>query len=193
VLERVGDARSPRRLALPLTIESWSPTSLQRRLFKTGGRHFRRARYFTVQLGEIHLTGTLFRQIVGGIKRLTCRPLEGGRRLAAAPATRRLARVTENDTPMPKALYEKHPDFVARRIADEVVLVPISRKVGEIDSLYVLNEVGARIWELIDGRSLKELRDAIVEQFEVSESTAQDDLTVLIEQLKEIGAIQEVP
>ena len=34
-----------RRLALPLTIQSWSLTSLQRRLFKTGGRLIRHAGY----------------------------------------------------------------------------------------------------------------------------------------------------
>ena len=34
------------RLILPLAIQSWSLTSLQRRLFKTGGRLIRHARYF---------------------------------------------------------------------------------------------------------------------------------------------------
>lgn len=95
--------------------------------------------------------------------------------------------------PSLSAVLQKNPSFVSRKIADEVILVPISRTVGEIDCLYALNEVGARIWDLIDGdRSLKEMRDAIVEEFEVSEMEAQEDLTVLIEQLKEIGAIKEV-
>ena len=35
-----------RRLVLPLAIRSWSLTSLQQRLFKTGGRLIRHARYF---------------------------------------------------------------------------------------------------------------------------------------------------
>lgn len=92
-----------------------------------------------------------------------------------------------------EGLFQKDSSIVSRRIADEVILVPIRRKAGEIECLYALNEVGARIWELIDGRrSLKALRDAIVEEFEVSESEAQEDLTVLVEQLKEIGAIREV-
>jgi len=92
------------------------------------------------------------------------------------------------------AVLQKNPSFVSRKIVDEVILVPISHKVGEIDCLYALNEVGARIWDLIDGdRSLQELRDAIVAEFEVSETEAQEDLAVLIEQLKEIGAIREVP
>jgi len=90
-------------------------------------------------------------------------------------------------------IFQKDSSMVSRRIADEVILVPIRHKVGEIDCLYALNEVGARIWDLIDGgRSLQELRDAIVEEFAVSETEAQEDLTELIEQLKEIGAVQEV-
>jgi hypothetical protein len=89
--------------------------------------------------------------------------------------------------------FQKDSSIVSRRIADEVILVPIRRKLGEVDCLYTLNEVGGRLWELIDGeRSLKALRDAIVEEFEVSEEEAQEDLFVLIEQLREIGAIQEV-
>jgi hypothetical protein len=90
-------------------------------------------------------------------------------------------------------LFQKDSSIVSRRIADEVILVPIRRKLGEVDCLYTLNEVGGRIWELIDGeRSLKALRDAIVEEFEVSEEEAQEDLLVVIEQLKEIGAIREI-
>ena len=41
-----------RRLVLPLAIQSWSLPSLQQRLFKTGGRLIRHARYFVLQLAE---------------------------------------------------------------------------------------------------------------------------------------------
>src|SRR3989442_10831489 len=63
-----------RRLILPLAIQSWSLTSLQQRLFKTGGRLIRHARYFTLQLAESHLTSHLFGQILGRIERLTWHP-----------------------------------------------------------------------------------------------------------------------
>ena len=59
-----------RRLVLPLAILSWSLTSLQQRLFKSGGRLIRHARYF-VQLAESYLTSHLFCQIVGRIERFT--------------------------------------------------------------------------------------------------------------------------
>ncbi|MBI3625000.1 MAG: IS1380 family transposase [Candidatus Rokubacteria bacterium] len=63
-----------RRLVLPFTIQSWSLTSLQQRLFKTGGRLIRHARYFVLQLAEGYLTGTLFRQILGRIEQLAWHP-----------------------------------------------------------------------------------------------------------------------
>jgi regulation of enolase protein 1 (concanavalin A-like superfamily) len=59
-----------RRLVLPVSIMDWSLTSLQQRLFKTGGRLIRHARYFTLQLAESYLTRTLFRQILARIERL---------------------------------------------------------------------------------------------------------------------------
>ena len=63
-----------RRLVLPVAIQSWSLTSLQQRLFKTGGRLIRHARYFVLQLAESHLTGSLFRQILGRIEGLAWHP-----------------------------------------------------------------------------------------------------------------------
>ncbi len=63
-----------RRLVLPVSIQSWSLTSLQQRLFKTGGRLIRHARYFTLQLAETYLTGSLLRQILQRIERLAWHP-----------------------------------------------------------------------------------------------------------------------
>jgi hypothetical protein len=63
-----------RRLALPFAIQSWSLTSLQQRVFKTGGRLIRHARYFILRVAESHLTRILFRQILGRIERLAWHP-----------------------------------------------------------------------------------------------------------------------
>src|SRR2546428_4346959 len=48
--------------------------SLQQRLFRTGGRLIRHARYFILQLAESPLTRTLFRQILRRIQRLAWHP-----------------------------------------------------------------------------------------------------------------------
>jgi len=47
-------------LALPRRIESWSLTSLQQRLAKTGGRLVKHARYYWLLLAEGHLNRRRF-------------------------------------------------------------------------------------------------------------------------------------
>ena len=49
-----------RRLVLPKRIDTWSLTSLQQRLVKTGGRLVKHARYYWLLLAESHLTRHLF-------------------------------------------------------------------------------------------------------------------------------------
>src|SRR5213079_3124514 len=63
-----------RRLVLPVAIQGWSLTSLQQRLFKTGGRLIRHGRYFILQLAESQLTQRLFAQIIRRIERLAWCP-----------------------------------------------------------------------------------------------------------------------
>lgn len=91
-------------------------------------------------------------------------------------------------------IYRQRPDIVARQIVDEVILVPVRRVLDDVESIYTLNEVGARIWELIDGkRRVEEIRDLILAEFEVSQGEAEEDLLTLLQQFTEIGAISEVP
>ena len=41
---------------------------------------------------------------------------------------------------------------ISRKIANKFILVPIRQKADDVESIYNLNEVAARIWELIDGQ-----------------------------------------
>ena len=55
---------------------------------------------------------------------------------------------------------------------------------------YGLNQTGARIWELVDGtRTVEQIRDVIVEEYEVSLREAEKDLVELLGQLQHIGAL----
>jgi len=60
-----------RRLAMPRRIGSWSLTSLQQRLVKTGGRLVKHARYYWLLLAESHLTRRLFGAMLGRIEALS--------------------------------------------------------------------------------------------------------------------------
>jgi hypothetical protein len=59
-----------RRLVLPRRIDTWSLTSLQQRLVKTGGRLIKHARYYWLLLAESHLTRRLFGSMVRRIEAL---------------------------------------------------------------------------------------------------------------------------
>ena len=63
-----------RRLVLPDAVQSWSLTSLQQRLFKTGGGLIRHARHVILQLAESYLTQSLFQQMVARIEQLAWHP-----------------------------------------------------------------------------------------------------------------------
>ena len=89
--------------------------------------------------------------------------------------------------------YQKDPDMVSREIAGEVILVPIRSNVGDLESVYTLNETAALAWTLFDGSlTVNQIQDKIVTEYEVDEDEAQRDLIELIQQLEEIGAIARV-
>jgi hypothetical protein len=64
-----------RRLALPTQVATWSLTSLQQRLVKTGGRLIQHARYYWLLLAEGHLTRRLFG---GMLRRIATLPSPAG-------------------------------------------------------------------------------------------------------------------
>ena len=86
--------------------------------------------------------------------------------------------------------FKRSQDFVARKIAGEIVLIPLQRHLENVNSIYSLNEVGALVWDALDGkRSVSELREMLFETFEVNPAQLDQDLTTLLTQLEEIKAI----
>ncbi|GMR22985.1 MAG: hypothetical protein BMS9Abin37_1373 [Acidobacteriota bacterium] len=92
-----------------------------------------------------------------------------------------------------EAVFAKNDQVVSRKIVDELILVPMRKDVADMETLYTLNEVGARVYELIDGeRPLREIMDTIVNEFEVTERQAKSDVREFIAQLLEIESIHRV-
>jgi hypothetical protein len=87
--------------------------------------------------------------------------------------------------------YIKDLNIVFRKIADECILVPIKQRASDVDSIYTINEVGSFIWEQIDGvKPLSEIRDTIVNEFEVASEVAEVDLLEFLQQLEKVGAVR---
>lgn len=72
-----------------------------------------------------------------------------------------------------------------RNVGREAVLVPIRNRVGDLDSVFTLTAVAARIWELIDGRTpVEAIAASIRDEYDVPEDVATRDLTELLEGLE---------
>lgn len=88
------------------------------------------------------------------------------------------------------SIFNHDPSMVARNIAGEVILVPIRSNVGDLDSIYTLNETAAFVWEHLDGaRSLAEIVEALTAEYDVDAGQAEQDVLELIAQLEAVQAI----
>lgn len=87
--------------------------------------------------------------------------------------------------------YQRSENMVFRKIEDEIILVPIKNNVGDMGFIFNLNQMGAFIWDLLDGTNrLVEVRDKILDEFDVSSEQAERDLKEFVDQLKQIDGIQ---
>jgi hypothetical protein len=87
--------------------------------------------------------------------------------------------------------YSKDSDLVTRCVAGETIIVPIKNKVGDLDSIYTLNEIGTMIWELIDGKkTVSEIAEAVCNTYEVTPEPALKDTFEFLSILKEAGLLR---
>ncbi len=90
--------------------------------------------------------------------------------------------------------FAKSEDFVQRTVAGECLLVPIRRRLTDTNSIYVLNETGAEVWQRLDGtRSVRDIAADLHAAYEVATEQLEQDLNGLIDDLISIEAIHEVP
>jgi hypothetical protein len=86
--------------------------------------------------------------------------------------------------------YNKDKNLVARSIAGETLIVPFRSGIADLDCIYALNEVGSRVWELLDERRpIDDIAEAICREYEVSRDQAANDLGELLRSLETAGLI----
>lgn len=83
-----------------------------------------------------------------------------------------------------------NPNFIAREIAGELVIVPIGDALSEKVGLIATNELGALIWKSIEnGLEREDILAKILDEFDVDCDTAETDLDEFLDKLRDIGAI----
>lgn len=93
----------------------------------------------------------------------------------------------------PSTIYSKNPDFVQRDVAGECILVPIRRTLTEANSIYVLNETGAALWNRIDGASpIQKIVSGVAQEYDTTEEQLGRDFEALLADLLLIHAVEKV-
>jgi hypothetical protein len=91
-----------------------------------------------------------------------------------------------------KTVVSKSHSIVTRKTGNEYVLVPVANNIADMNSVFTLNETGAFLWEHIDGRKcVKELIEALLEEYETNEKTASEDVFSFISEMKNYLIINE--
>ncbi len=89
--------------------------------------------------------------------------------------------------------YRRTEEFVARTIAGETVLVPIRQQIGDLESIYTLNDVATFIWErLANEPTVAEIAAAVEETFSAEAAEIRRDLEEFLGHLRSLRAIQPI-
>ncbi len=99
----------------------------------------------------------------------------------------------ERQSKMDRRVYAHRGEFALRQVGSESILVPIRNHVGDLDSVYVLTVVAARIWQLLDGmHDIESIVTAICSEYDVEAGVARADVAELLGSLEAAKLIGEV-
>lgn len=81
--------------------------------------------------------------------------------------------------------------FVTRRIAGETIIVPVSSRVGDLDAIYTLNDVGSRVWTLLEApTSVQEILAVLGQEYDAPREQVESDLVELLDELQANGLVR---
>ncbi len=90
-------------------------------------------------------------------------------------------------------IYRKKDEIVVRKIADETILVPIRGKLADMQRIFSLNPVAEFIWTYLEQEiSVEEILAMIIDEFDVEEKKAEEDLFELINDFLTENLIEQV-
>lgn len=78
-------------------------------------------------------------------------------------------------------------ELIKREIAGDTILVPVGKSVFDSNGLFVMNELGAFLWDrLPKAKDETELLAAVLEEYEVSAEEAAKDIREFLDRLKKL-------
>jgi hypothetical protein len=90
------------------------------------------------------------------------------------------------------SVLSQSSSVVTRKTGNEYVLVPVVDNIADMNSVYTLNESGALIWELIDGkRSVEDIINSFTTVYDTDHETAKADVFSFINEMSNYLIIKE--
>ena len=81
-------------------------------------------------------------------------------------------------------------ELIKRDIAGDTVLVPVGKTVFDSNGLFVLNELGTFIWDLLpQAENAESICAAILEEYDVTPAVAAQDVAEFLQKLEEMNII----
>ena len=81
-------------------------------------------------------------------------------------------------------------ELIKREIAGDTILVPVGKTVYDSNGLFVMNELGAFIWDLLPNVETEEqICEAILAEYEVTALDAAADVAEFLSKLRELDVI----
>lgn len=86
--------------------------------------------------------------------------------------------------------YVRSGSVVSRVIAGETLIVPVRKGVGDLASIYSLNEVGSSIWQAISQRrSKQEIVDSLEIEFAANRFQIEKDVDSFLSEMTAAGLV----
>lgn len=81
-------------------------------------------------------------------------------------------------------------ELIKREIAGDTILVPVGKTVYDSNGLFVLNELGAFIWDVLpQAQSEADICKAVLAEYDVSEEEAAKDIGQFLDKLRSMDII----
>ena len=84
-----------------------------------------------------------------------------------------------------QSLYKLKTKFVAREVGNELIIVPLSGNVAQMNALFTLNETGKFIWDnATDNNSIEDIVMLMTDTFDIDSQTAKKDIDTFLQKLE---------
>jgi len=89
-----------------------------------------------------------------------------------------------------KSIPARSKKVVFRKIENEYILVPLMSTSEDAESIFNLNEIGAVIWEKVDGsKTVGQIIDELCREYDADAGTIREDVYAFVNDLHECALL----